>query len=312
MVDVNGAKVRGAIDGKLDPTLQGRERLCALAAGALEELTNKLTARGPLPIRLPVLLALAEPRPSHGKVDGAYIAQKLGSLRFAHDAQHAIDLCGEGHAGALYALEQGARAIATRELELCAVGGVDSYFEADTLLALDARRRLATDKARSGFHPGEGASFIALASEEARLRLGVPSLAIVRGATSTTSARAVDRDEDADVDMGQALTKALATATATLLPGERIGDIYCDINGERSRTEEWGLTALRLRPGLADVSRYVAPTDSWGDLGAASGSALVTLATQAFVRGYARGSLSLVWCASDSSLRSAVALERGR
>ena len=92
------------------------------------------------------------------------------------------------------------------------------------------------------------------------------------------------------------------------LPAEAVDTIYCDINGERYRSEEWGFVCMRL-PTIARDFGYELSADSWGDLGAASGPVFCNLALQAWARGYARGPRALVWCGSESGLRGAVVLE---
>ena len=58
-------------------------------------------------------------------------------------------------------------------------GGVDSYFEADTLTWLDRQRRLARPDIRSGFPPGEGVALIAVG-------------AVIKFATSLVSDHSVE------------------------------------------------------------------------------------------------------------------------
>jgi 3-oxoacyl-[acyl-carrier-protein] synthase I len=108
-----------------------------------------------------------------------------------------------------------------------------------------------------------------------------------------------------------ALTEAVHGATASLAgPNERVDDVYCDLNGERYRSEEWGLTLLRSAERFVDGTRTTTATGSWGDMGAASGALSCVLAARAWARDYAAGPLALVWGSSMNGLRSAVLLER--
>ena len=100
-------------------------------------------------------------------------------------------------------------------------------------------------------------------------------------------------------------------AVATLrLPDERIDDLYCDINGERHRTDEWGFTALRHHAAIRDGSDYVTAAGAWGDVGAASGVLSCVLAIRAWERRYAHGPRALIWASSPAGLRGVVILER--
>lgn len=100
-------------------------------------------------------------------------------------------------------------------------------------------------------------------------------------------------------------------------PGERrVGErtpwrfraIRC---GSGGRAEEWGLAILRTSQWFRDPAGYVAPAGQWGDLGAATGTALAMLAIAAWQRGYARGPLAMLFAGSEAGRRGVVLLERG-
>jgi len=113
-----------------------------------------------------------------------------------------------------------------------------------------------------------------------------------------------------DVCLGEGLTTAMTQALATVEPGRFVDDVYCDINGERYRTEEWGFALLRVQERLRSTT-YKTPVGDYGDVGAATGALLLILAVQAWQRGYSGGDLSMVWSSSDRGLRSAAVVERG-
>lgn len=98
-------------------------------------------------------------------------------------------------------------------------------------------------------------------------------------------------------------------AMLSLDPSKQVDEVYCDINGERYRTEEWGFALLRTADRMGTTA-YTTAVGEWGDVGAASGALLMILAVQAWQRGYARGESSLVWSSSDGGLRAATVLQR--
>ena len=152
--------------------------------------------------------------------------------------------------------------------------------------------------------PGEGAGFLLL-SRSARRDLGMNVQgSIVACATATERARI----KTADLCLGEGLTAAVQRALAGLGSGQRVNDVFCDINGERYRGQEWGFVCLRLAQHFDDPTGYRAPTDLWGDMGAASIPLLAMLACQAAARGYAKGPSSLLWAGSEAGLRGAVLL----
>ena len=53
----------------------------------------------------------------------------------------------------------------------------------------------------------------------------------------------------------------------------KVSDVYCDLNGEPYRADEFGFAALRTKEHFASASDFVAPADCWGDVAAAGGAA---------------------------------------
>lgn len=186
-------------------------------------------------------------------------------------------------------------------------GGVESYFDADTIAWLARNDQLNTDDSRNGFSPGEAACFMALDNDAARRAMNRTSLGIVRGLGVAFETKLIKSEA---VNLGEGLATAITGAGSSLsLPRDAPASIYCDINGERYRSEEWGMAALRLPAPLCGAD-YIAPAASWGDVGAASGPLFCALAVRSWARSYAPGPRSLVWAGSEAGLRSAVILER--
>ena len=148
---------------------------------------------------------------------------------------------------------------------------------------LDANRQLVGSVSRSGFVPGEGAAFSLLMSERAHAWSGLPALARFR---SIAVGKETNRIKTDDVCFGEGLSLAVKNAVSALhQPEEKINAIYCDINGERYRSEEWGFVSLRLGEYFDDPTGYFSPAECWGDMGAASGPLFVMLACRAAQRG---------------------------
>ena len=115
-----------------------------------------------------------------------------------------------------------------------------------------------------------------------------------------------------DPCLGEGLTAVVASAASCLQrPQELITATYCDLNGERYRSEEFGYALLRTQGAFVKVHDYVAPADCWGDVGAASGPLFAVLAVASSLRGYANGAYPLLWAGSDGGYRAAVLLALG-
>jgi 3-oxoacyl-[acyl-carrier-protein] synthase I len=309
MVDSGGDKLKCGRDSLLAPDTFGADRMALLACSTLREVADKLTANSRPIERLPVVLALPESRPGFGQADPQVIERALRTQPVPNVAKVTVELAGDGHAGVLYGLTIAMRHVVEGRHALCVVAGVDSYFHADTLDWLDADRRIGRAEIRSGFPPAEGAAMLAVTSNATRLRLGLPSLARIRGVACTRERRSRLSHEGL---LGEGLTDAINRAATNLAsPGEVLDDVYCDINGERDRTDDWGFALLRTSSLFRDGTAYTMTANQCGDMGASSAALNCVLAAQAWQRGYAHGALALVWGASWGGLRGAVVLERG-
>jgi 3-oxoacyl-[acyl-carrier-protein] synthase-1 len=257
-------------------------------------------------LQLPVYLGLPELRPGFSEQDAQSVQLGLAQIEGLPVEVSEVNVFTQGHASGLSALETATDKIRHHMVEVCLVGGVDSYFQPDTMEWLDENRQLAGSISRSGFVPGEGAGFCLLMAESAWKRLGLSPLARVLAVATGNETKLI---KTSDICLGEGLTATVQSAVDSLtFPAEMINDIICDINSERYRGEEWGFVCLRLSQYFDDVGAYRSPADCWGDMGAASAPLFAMLACQAAVRGYARGPRTLLWASSEGGLRGAVVL----
>jgi len=308
LLDGNAQLCKMACDVLFEPRLFGAKRITVLAASALVEAIRKLEPKKGGIKRLAVLLAVPENRPGFTEADAKTIP-KLLSAQVAKEAEvePLIEVAGRGHAGGLLAMQIAEQRLAANQADLCAVVGVDSYFDLALLDRLDRDGRLVADGVRGGFVPGEAAGAIIFATMGALRTMRLPSLARLRGVSTSREARLIGGDDEV---LGQGLTAAITAAAADLRPpAERIDAVFCDINGERYRADEWAMTVLRIQGVLTDAT-YEAPADCWGDIGAASAALGCVLAVRSWARGYNKGPRALVWASSEGGLRGAAVLER--
>lgn len=310
LVDGVGQKLRCGLCEPVDPTILGAERIIELTRRNMQAMAAALRMKTPLRSRVPLLLALPDLRPGFATSHAETVLRSLSATSVPGIGPLSIEHAGSGHAGVLCGMEQGVRAVSEGRTELCLVGGVESYFDADTLDWLDSERRIARDGIRSGFSPGEGACLLALADDVTRRQLALPSFGVIRSVATAMEKRSIDSDEGL---LGEAVTEVLNRAAAELADrAAPIDSVYCDINGERHRTDEWGFTLLRSGTLFRDGTDYITGVSEWGDMGAASAALNCMLATQAWQRGYATGTRALVWGGSWNGLRGALILEQGR
>jgi 3-oxoacyl-[acyl-carrier-protein] synthase-1 len=211
-----------------------------------------------------------------------------------------------GHASGLMAMQAAAEAISSSEANVFLVAGVDSYHDPDTLHALDETGALMSAHHRNGFSPGEAAGACVLASRSAAHGAGLPILATVTAAATSVERHTI---RSSTVCIGEGLTTAFRGAISRLhLPQQAITDTYCDLNGQRYRTEELVYTLLRVQEAFVDAHDYRCPADCWGDVGAASGPLFAALAIVASQRGYSNGPYPALWAGSESGHRTVALL----
>ena len=307
MLDHDCAPIAAALDAEIDLTFTGPKRLLALAEPALREACAWLDDVNLPQLSVPLYLGLPAIRPGFTERDAATVRSGLACFEGLPIKLAKVITYTEGHAAGLVAFARAAEEMNHGAFEMCLVGGVDSYSHPDTLEWLQANRQIAGPISRSGFVPGEGAAFCFLTTEKGRDRLGAKALARVVAIAIGKETKLI---KTADMCLGEGLTATVRDAVSSLrLPDERVNEIYCDINGERYRSEEWGFVCLRLSQYFDDATAYRSPSECWGDVGAASGSLLVRLACQAFARGYSRGPRAMVWASSEGGQRGVLVLE---
>lgn len=306
MVDPVGEPVRGAFEPTLPSDAHGTERLVMLTRLALRPLVERASAWHRSTAPLPVLLGLPERRPGFSESDEAAVLAAASAAA----PGFAVRTAAYGHAAVLHAFVLASELLADRTVPFVIIGGVDSYFHGATVDWLIGHRQLQAGDTRSGFFPGEAASFLALMSADTRRDLGLPALASLRGSHSAWEEARIKTDA---VNRARALTAAVRGAAANLGPDERCDRILCDINGERYRTDEWSTTLLRI-PGLLHhegdrPADYEAPSRSWGDVGAASGALFCALVIADRRRLHPSGGRTLLFAGSEHGLRAAVILQ---
>jgi 3-oxoacyl-[acyl-carrier-protein] synthase-1 len=310
MIDSAGAPMRAAIVPWLDIGLGGVGRFMALLFPAIDQALAPLVAQqgGPA-LRIALSLGLPSPRP--GLADD--LSSALGHALREHYPQTfaALATFPAGHAAGLLALDAALGSLARGAFDACVVAGVDSYIDPETLEWLEGEEQLHSAGPLNnawGFIPGEGAGALLLVRQELAERLGLPALARVLGVGSALEPK---RIKTRTVCIGEGLTAAVRSALAALPGGVKVSDVYCDMNGEPYRADEYGFCALRTKEAFESVSDFVAPADCWGDVAAAGGALHVMLAAIAGAKSYAKGPVALAWASAEGGERCAALLALG-
>lgn len=310
MIDTAGQPMRVARADWLEIDLSGVDRFEALLVPAIDQAIEPFAVHAGNPLKTAIALGLPSERPglpeSFQRDLMSRVTKRFGRIFNATAAFVA------GHAAGLLALEAAFKKLQQGGLDACVVAGVDTYMEAETLEWLESCDQLHSAGPLNnawGFIPGEAAGALLLVRAETAQRMRLVPLAAILG---TGSANEPKRIKTETVCIGEGLTQAFRAALAALPAGSQISDVYCDMNGEPYRADEYGFACLRTKEAFIAPSAFVAPADCWGDVAAAGAPLHVMLATVAGAKGYARGNIAITWGSGEGGERAAALIATGR
>lgn len=276
------------------------QRMLRLATRPLRECAVALGAFG---IKPGLCLALPESSAAPlAPINGAtFISQLAIQVHEVFDPRGS-DASHAGRAGGLIAIGQAALTVQRGIAQFMLAGGVDTYRDPCLLAALDYEKRIKSDVNWDGFIPGEGAGFLALASEAAATAYGLPVLAHVAPITTGFESGHL---YSTDPYRGDGLASTFAQLVARGIVDAPIQDVYSSMTGESHWAKEWGVAFIRNRAIFREEPAMYHPADSYGDTGAASGALLVGLATIG-IQGRYHASPALAYGSSDHGARAAI------
>jgi 3-oxoacyl-[acyl-carrier-protein] synthase I len=307
MTDAVGEPIRLAMAPWLEADCEGLDRFEALLVPALEQASAPIADLAGPKMRAALAVGLPSARPGlpSGLEEGlrTRIARKLPD-RFA-----AVAVLPAGHAAGIVGLRAAWPRVASGEFDVCVLAGVDSYVEPQTLEWLESNDQLHGAGPLNnawGFIPGEAAGAVLLCRGGMLERLGLPPLALVLG---VGTANEPNRIKTETVCIGEGLTAAFRQCLAGLPPGAVVTDVFCDMNGETYRADEYGFACVRTKEFFESVSEFTAPADCWGDVSAASAPLAIALSAVAARKAYANGRYAFLWGSSETGERGAALLE---
>ncbi len=308
MTDSVGEPIRVAHADWLDTELSGVGRFEALLFPAIEQVMEPLQINTGL--RVALALGLPSARPGLPQALDHELRSRISRRYRGHFGSSAA--FPSGHAAGLLALDAAFTRFAQGGLDACVVAGVDSYINRETLEWLESCDQLHGAGLLNnawGFIPGEAAGALLLmrGSIAEHLRLEALSEVLATGAAYEPS-----RIKTESVCIGEGLTSAFRRALAVLPAGTQVTDVYCDMNGEPYRADEYGFTCLRVKESFASPADFIAPADCWGDVAAAGGALHLMLSTIAGAKGYSHGNLAFAWASAEGGERAAVVLSTKR
>jgi len=307
MIDTAGEPMKVAMAPWIDVDLTGRDRLEMLLFPAIEQALEPLEADTRRQVK--VALAVGLPAPKPGVADDLEAAMRASIIARFPKKFTAIALFTVGHAGPFLGMQVAHKKMLEGAFDACVVAGVESYLNPDTLEWLEEQDQLHGAGPLNnawGFIPGEAAGAALLMNGSAVAKLGSTPLGRVLSVGIGTEP---NRIKTQTVCIGEGLTSAFREGLSGLPDGAKVTDVYCDMNGEPYRADEFGFTAVRVKESFESASDFVASADCWGDVAAASVPLGLIQATLAAHKAYANGTHAFVWASSDSGERGAALLE---
>lgn len=289
-----------------------------LAAGALEDLLHEEPPtpmaperwRGTALMALTPMLDLERFRWAiHEKPDalGQYFVRPLqqlmtSSLPFAH-----AEALASGHSGFAEGLQRAAALLGShREVSRVVLVGADSYLDGLTLQWLARHRRLKSAEAPTGLLPGQAGACLMV--EAAHPRDTGDGCHIASVVVKSPPANDVSSLAKRGRLLAEAIQEALA-ADDSGLPFR--GELVLDLNGEEWKAHVWGNAQVLLGQHIDfDACSVLAPSESIGEVGAASGVVGTGLAVNGLMSPDSTHERALVCGIADSGKVSAI-LVRG-
>lgn len=250
---------------------------------------------------IPLLLCVAE-RERPGRLGGledqllAQIESELGT-RFA--PQSAV--VPHGRVAVAAALHQARQLINARQAAHVLIVAADSLLTAATLSAYDAQERLLNERNSNGFMPGEAAGAILVGPAGSGPELRCCGIGFDIEPAHIASEEPLRGD-----GLARACKAALADAGCAM---HDLDYRIADLSGEHYYFKEAALALSRTMRTLKEEFDLWHPAEAIGEIGAASGIAVLALADAASRKGYAPGAGVIAHFSSDAGQRAAIVLQ---
>lgn len=281
------------------------DRISLLAIPAIQESLEMLENNSTFSGSIHLIVGI----PSDIEWGGDFPLAPLHDAILKHCAKYAfnttIQFVPKGHASFYLGVAEARKKLDKTPTDLFLIGGVDSYHNKTRLQKLIQSGRLKCQDESFGMIPGEGAAFCLVGEESAVRSLQLPIMAKITAVSTGLEPRSAEKG---DILTGEGLTAVWRDVLSLLTPEVQIDQIFCDLNGERERAQEYGFTAVRLKKYFRSISDFNTLTDACGDMGAASGAISCISAIQSNPIG-ADSRLHFCYGASYTGERGAMSLK---
>lgn len=284
----------------LEKPWRGRTKLVKMACMAIQECFEYFDE---VPLGIPLFLCVAEQeRP--GRIEGledALFLEIEAELRYTFNLTDSL-VFPYGRVSAAVALNHARSLIYDKGYPFVLIAGVDSLLVGSTLAALEGNFRLLTSQNSNGAIPGEAGSAILISHPSSKNA----SQLLCSGLGLAMEAVSVDTEAPFRADgLVAAIKQALADARCEM------GDLdfrITDVSGESYYFKEAALALTRTLRKRKEHFYIWHPADCIGEVGAAIGPALLSVALTGSKKGYTHGDNMLCHFGNDKGQRAAAVL----
>ena len=275
------------------------DHMIKMAIVALEEACRNQPIEQPIPLVLAMPELDISPAIKH-----SLLGRNLAKICASWISPSLIRACHSGRASGIESIEFAFKYLHDK-YDRVLVGGSDSHSDYARLTPLDEKGRLLTIGSADSFAPGEAASFLLLTRhpELAQVRNG-HVIALHHPGIAGEQGHLFSSEPYRGDGLDQAFKKALIRQS-----GQSIHSIYSSMNGENHWAKEYGVAYLRNKAAFVDPVRFEHPADCYGDLGAATATALIILAAEHLHKNK-KVCKHLVYSSSDTAMRGAIVVEK--
>lgn len=271
-----------------------QKRLLRLASASLSSLANVI----PKNQRVPMVLCLPEVLPHiQTNISGNFIEQLSFQSDLPFDSTNS-KCASIGRAGGFFAINHALQLFASG-YPYVIVGGVDSYCCPSRLAYFDFENRIKVEGVKDGLIPGEGACFLLLSRADTQTSNRLPPHKLYTPGVGLEENHFYADGPNIGSGLDGAVKMALQNSEKNNIDSVLTSHTY-----ESFQTKELGIALMRSSKFLSSAVLNH-PADGFGDMGAATGPALLCLA---LYNGFRHKNYLLI-SSSDLSHRSAICLD---
>jgi len=292
----------------------GQRRFLRLYRMALRAVTEAIHTSGILDddlLNSGIYLCLAEEgRPGLDNRAERILSKKISQALDIEDLTPRCKIFNFGHASAFFAIRAAIQDLSDGRFQGAIVCAVDTYLDRVTLDWLNEMHWLKTDENSDGFIPGEGAACVVLKQTDNDPNHDKSNQLTFGGVQTAIEENSI---YEKTACKGDALIESISGTMKKLdAIGGKIDTVVCDLNGQRYRSLEWGVSIHRAFQGHPIPPNIVATATCIGNTGAASGLINICFGIKALQKKYIHSKEILVWGGSDDGQRGSLFIHKIR